>query len=72
MCRTGLAPTHLWAQSHKVRNGRSLSPDPINLAGGLNTYPYVPDPTAWVDPLGLANVPGGCPGGKSGPAAGRA
>ncbi|WP_343045174.1 RNase A-like domain-containing protein, partial [Pseudomonas atagonensis] len=35
-------------------------PDPIKLSGGLNQYQYVPNPTGWVDPLGLACIP--CPG----------
>ena len=35
--------------------GRFLTPDPIKLAGGLNSYQYVPNPTGWVDPLGLAS-----------------
>jgi len=34
--------------------GRYLTPDPIKLAGGLNLYQYTPNPTGWVDPLGLA------------------
>ncbi|WP_328797820.1 RHS repeat-associated core domain-containing protein, partial [Marinobacter mangrovi] len=38
-------------------NGRFMTPDPIGLAGGLNNYQYVPNPTGWVDPLGLACVP---------------
>ncbi|WP_085707672.1 RHS repeat-associated core domain-containing protein, partial [Pseudomonas sp. B35(2017)] len=42
--------------------GRFLTPDPIKLAGGLNNYQYVPNPTGWVDPLGLS---GECPKGKS-------
>jgi uncharacterized protein RhaS with RHS repeats len=33
----------------------------VKLAGGLNGYQYVPNPTGWVDPLGLACVPGDCP-----------
>ncbi|MCU0122103.1 RHS repeat-associated core domain-containing protein, partial [Pseudomonas sp. B2M1-30] len=44
--------------------GRYLTPDPVKLAGGLNQYRYVPNPTGWVDPLGLnANCP---PPGKTG------
>lgn len=42
--------------------GRYLTPDPVKLAGGLNQYRYVPNPTGWVDPLGLScNCPGGIP-----------
>ncbi|MED7670732.1 type IV secretion protein Rhs, partial [Pseudomonas moraviensis subsp. stanleyae] len=33
-------------------------PDPVKLAGGLNQYQYVPNPTGWVDPLGLSCI---CP-----------
>ncbi|WP_178081862.1 RHS repeat-associated core domain-containing protein, partial [Pseudomonas sp. B20(2017)] len=35
--------------------GRYLTPDPVKLAGGLNQYRYVPNPTGWVDPLGLTS-----------------
>ncbi|EUB87800.1 RHS repeat protein [Pseudomonas sp. GM30] len=42
------------------RLGRYLTPDPVKLAGGLNQYRYVPNPTGWVDPLGLTCAP--CPG----------
>jgi RHS repeat-associated protein len=38
--------------------GRYLTTDPIKLAGGLNQYQYTPNPTGWVDPLGLS---GNCP-----------
>nr|WP_241001466.1 hypothetical protein [Pseudomonas viridiflava] len=31
----------------------------MKLAGGLNNYQYVPNPTGWVDPLGLSSA---CPG----------
>uniref|UniRef100_UPI003BA2F89F RHS repeat-associated core domain-containing protein n=1 Tax=Pseudomonas yamanorum TaxID=515393 RepID=UPI003BA2F89F len=48
--------------------GRYLTPDPVKLAGGLNGYQYVPNPTGWVDPLGLsANCP---PGGRNNPSCG--
>ncbi|WNF56199.1 RHS repeat-associated core domain-containing protein [Pseudomonas sp. SG20052] len=44
--------------------GRYLTPDPVKLAGGLNQYQYTPNPTGWVDPLGLS---GNCPqSGKTG------
>ena len=33
--------------------GRFISQDPLSLEGGFNVYFYVPNPTAWVDPLGL-------------------
>ena len=31
----------------------------MKLAGGINGYQYVPNPTGWVDPLGLSKCPGG-------------
>ncbi|WP_372240833.1 RHS repeat-associated core domain-containing protein [Pseudomonas sp. R5-89-07] len=37
--------------------GRYLTPDPVKLAGGINAYRYVPNPTGWVDPLGLSSCP---------------
>nr|WP_315418614.1 RHS repeat-associated core domain-containing protein [uncultured Pseudomonas sp.] len=42
--------------------GRYLTPDPVELAGGINTYQYVPNPTGWIDPLGLTCISGTCPG----------
>lgn len=39
--------------------GRYLTPDPVKLAGGINGYQYVPNPTGWIDPLGLNTCPGG-------------
>ena len=33
--------------------GRFVSKDPIGLAGGLNAFQYAPNPTDWLDPLGL-------------------
>lgn len=42
-------------------SGRFTTIDPIALAGGLNNYQYVPNPTGWIDPLGLACKPGDCP-----------
>nr|WP_261282402.1 RHS repeat-associated core domain-containing protein [Serratia fonticola] len=46
---------------YSPETARFITPDPIGLAGGLNQTQYVPNPTGWVDPLGLASVPGGCP-----------
>ncbi|WP_237385860.1 RHS repeat-associated core domain-containing protein [Xenorhabdus sp. Sc-CR9] len=37
--------------------GVYLTPDPIKLAGGENLYAYVPNPTGWIDPFGLAKCP---------------
>lgn len=34
-------------------NGRYLTPVPVKLAEAPNGYRYVPNPTGWVDPLGL-------------------
>ena len=34
--------------------GRFVSQDPIGLNGGNNLYQYAPNPSGWVDPLGLA------------------
>ncbi|MGH8447968.1 RHS repeat domain-containing protein, partial [Pseudomonas sp.] len=39
--------------------GRYLTPDPVKLAGGINAYQYVLNPTGWVDPLGFSTCPGG-------------
>ncbi|MFW0754936.1 RHS repeat-associated core domain-containing protein [Pseudomonas sp. H11T01] len=59
--------TGLHYNRHRYYNpdiGRYLTPDPSKLAGGLNGYQYTPNPTGWVDPLGLnANCP---PGNKKG------
>ncbi|WP_235862891.1 RHS repeat-associated core domain-containing protein [Vibrio ruber] len=45
--------------------GRFITPDPIGLAGGLNNYQYVKNPTGWIDPLGLTQCVGSCPGGNT-------
>lgn len=34
--------------------GRYLTQGPVKLAGGINVYRYAPNPTGWVDPLGLS------------------
>ncbi|GFM66101.1 hypothetical protein PSCICJ_22190 [Pseudomonas cichorii] len=59
--------TGLHYNRHRYYNpgtGRFLTPDPIKLAGGLNNYRYVPNPTGWVDPLGLSSIPIDCPGSR--------
>ncbi|WP_448654328.1 RNase A-like domain-containing protein [Pseudomonas fluorescens] len=48
-------------------SGRYLTPDPVKLAGGINAYQYVPNPTGWVDPLGLSCKVEGCPESKIDP-----
>ncbi|MCF5136490.1 RHS repeat-associated core domain-containing protein, partial [Pseudomonas lactis] len=59
------AESGLHYNRHRYYNpdiGRYLTPDPVKLAGGINGYQYVPNPTGWVDPLGLNSCPGddGC------------
>lgn len=59
------AETGLHYNRHRYYNpntGSYLTPDPIKLAGGLNNYQYVNNPTGWVDPLGLNAALGQCPG----------
>ena len=35
-------------------SGRFTTQDPIGLAGGLNVYAYAPNPSSYIDPLGLS------------------
>lgn len=56
--------TGLYYNRHRYydpHTARFTTVDPIGLAGGLNNYQYVPNPTGWIDPLGLACTPGDCP-----------
>ncbi|WP_192811608.1 RHS repeat-associated core domain-containing protein, partial [Pseudomonas monteilii] len=49
---TGLHYNH-----HRYYNpsiGRYITKDPIGFIGGINVYNYAPNPTEWIDPLGLA------------------
>ncbi len=49
--------TGLHYNRHRYYNpnsGQFISQDPIGLLGGVNNYQYVPNPTGWVDPFGLA------------------
>ncbi|MGJ0626418.1 RHS repeat domain-containing protein, partial [Xenorhabdus bovienii] len=39
---------------YSPETGQYISPDPIGLAGGLNPYGYVHNPTNFIDPFGLA------------------
>lgn len=64
------AETGLHYNRHRYYNpgtGSFLTPDPIKLAGGLNNYQYVPNPTGWVDLLGLHATNGQCPPSTSTP-----
>ena len=38
--------------------GRFVSEDPIGLKGGENLFSYSPNPSTWIDPLGLAATAG--------------
>ena len=42
---------------------RYVTADPIGLLGGMNAYQYAPNPTSWIDPLGLRpkNKNAACP-----------
>ena len=49
--------TGLHYNRHRYYNpniGQFINQDPIGLLGGLNCYQYAPNPTGWVDPLGLS------------------
>lgn len=51
--------TGLYYNRHRYydpKSGRFTTIDPIALAGGLNNYQYVKNPTGWIDPLGLQSV----------------
>ncbi|MGI5221787.1 putative T7SS-secreted protein [Nocardia sp. CA-290969] len=53
--------TGLHSNFHRVYDpvtGRYLTNDPLGLGGGPNPTSYVPNPTVWIDPLGL--VAEGC------------
>ncbi len=39
---------------YNPNSGQFISQDPIGLLGGVNNYQYAPNPTGWVDPLGLS------------------
>ena len=53
------AESGLHYNRHRYYNpdiGRYLTPDPVKLAGGVNAYRYAPNPTGWIDPLGLYSL----------------
>jgi RHS repeat-associated protein len=52
---TGLAYSRF--RYYDPEAGIFLSPDPLGIDGGLLPYGFVPDPTSWIDPLGLAKTP---------------
>jgi uncharacterized protein RhaS with RHS repeats len=41
--------------------GRFISPDPINIEGGLNLYQYAPNAANWIDPWGWVAAPSTLP-----------
>lgn len=41
---------------YDAETGQYVSPDPIGLRGGINSYVYVPNPLSWIDPLGLCRT----------------
>ncbi|WP_242688846.1 RHS repeat-associated core domain-containing protein [Photorhabdus tasmaniensis] len=42
---------------YSPETGQYLSPDPIELSGGLNLYTYAPNLLTWIDPWGLSDEP---------------
>ncbi|WP_404365694.1 RHS repeat-associated core domain-containing protein [Marinobacter sp.] len=44
-------------RDYDPETGRYLTPDPLGVKGGLNTYRYTRNPVDYVDPLGLENEP---------------
>ncbi|MBK5000256.1 hypothetical protein IAE37_002532 [Pseudomonas sp. S31] len=49
--------TGLHYNRHRYYNpstGRYITKDPIGFLGDINVYTYAPNPTEWIDPLGLA------------------
>ncbi len=42
---------------YESETGQYLSPDPLNLAGGVSPYSYVHNPVNWIDPFGLTKTP---------------
>ncbi|MDN8550239.1 RHS repeat-associated core domain-containing protein [Citrobacter werkmanii] len=42
---------------YDAETGQYVSPDPIGLRGGINSYAYVPNPLRYIDPLGLSDNP---------------
>lgn len=56
-----------FARYYDPETGRYQSDDPLGLASGPNPRAYVPNPTRYVDPLGLTVGPGGQHPGGTGP-----
>ncbi|MFD9124449.1 RHS repeat domain-containing protein [Kitasatospora sp. NPDC059571] len=57
---SGLA--HNYFRYYDPATGRYLSSDPLGLGAGPNPHAYVPNPLAWIDPLGLKKQPSGMGG----------
>ncbi len=65
--------SHYRARYYSASMSRFISEDPIQLAGGLNTYAYVDgNPVMWFDPYGLFCISPRLKAGISGAAAGAA
>ncbi|MGY0064468.1 putative T7SS-secreted protein [Streptomyces sp. LZ34] len=60
---TGLHYNH--HRYYDPETARYTSPDPLGLAAAPNPVAYVPNPHAWIDPLGLSPCPPGRPDGET-------